>query len=60
MTAALLALVPILGLAQHGGMGGGGGGGGMTSGGSMSGPASGSGSRRPGPDVACVPNALIW
>ena len=43
MTAALLALVPILGLAQHGGMGGGGGGGGMTSGGSMSGPASGSG-----------------
>ena len=28
MTAALLALVPILGLAQHGGMGGGGGGGG--------------------------------
>ena len=43
MTAALLALVPILGLAQHGGMGGGGGGGGMTSGGSMSGPAGGSG-----------------
>jgi hypothetical protein len=43
MTAAALALVPILGLAQHGGMGGGGGGGGMTSGGSMSGPAGGSG-----------------
>jgi hypothetical protein len=43
MTAAALALVPILGLAQHGGMGGGGGGGGMTSGGSVSGPAGGSG-----------------
>jgi subtilisin family serine protease len=39
MTAALLTLMPILGLAQHGGMGGGG----MTSGGSMSGPAGGSG-----------------
>ena len=43
MTAALLALMPILGLSQHGGMGGGGGGGGMPSGGSMSRPTGGSG-----------------
>lgn len=42
ITAALLALLPILGLSQHGGMGGGGGGG-MQSGGSMSGPTGGSG-----------------
>jgi hypothetical protein len=42
MTAALLALMPILGLSQHGGMGGGGGGG-MPSGGSMSRPTGGSG-----------------
>ena len=40
MTAALLALMPILGLSQHGGMGGGGG---MPSGGSMSRPTGGSG-----------------
>jgi subtilisin family serine protease len=40
MTAALLALMPILGLSQHGGMGGGSG---MPSGGSMSRPTGGSG-----------------
>ena len=40
MTAALLALMPILGLSQHGGMGGGGG---MPSGASMPRPTGGSG-----------------
>ncbi len=40
MTAALLALMPILGLSQHGGMGGSGG---MPSGGSMPRPTGGSG-----------------
>lgn len=40
ITAAMLALMPILGLSQHGGMGGGGG---MPSGGSMSRPTGGSG-----------------